>query len=200
MPVPTTNVTFSSIQTEFGGANPVNMSEYYRGGARVPAGTATSGTDGTAISTSGLIRVGMFRGTSQTPANTPNNSYEVWYQRFGVSFATATFATNGVVTATGQGTQTVDSTPDWYTPVTTSIGNGYWIRFVETSASGNGAQVSGDALNTWHQLNISRSRTASTGSAAEAYYTYSYQISTSSSGTPVVASGSISLGALNSQF
>jgi hypothetical protein len=133
-------------------------------------------------------------------SNTPNNGYAVYYQRFGVAISTVTFTTNGVVTATGQGTQTIDNTPDWYTPTTTSIGNSYWIRFVETSASGGGATVSGDALNTWHQLNVGRSRTVSTGSTAEANYVYSYQISTSASGTPVVASGTIDLNALNTQF
>ena len=66
MTIPTTGVTFSSIQTEFGGANPVGLSEYHRGGTYVPSGQATSVTDGTAVSTSGLIRVGMFRGLTKT--------------------------------------------------------------------------------------------------------------------------------------
>lgn len=69
MPVPSTNETLTSIQTEFGGSNPASMSEYYRGGANVPIGQATSGVDGTPISTSGPIRMGMFRGLTKTPVN-----------------------------------------------------------------------------------------------------------------------------------
>jgi hypothetical protein len=64
MPITNTQVSLSSIQTEFGGSNPISMSEYYRGGAYVPSNQPTSLTDGTPISTSGLIRIGMFRGLS----------------------------------------------------------------------------------------------------------------------------------------
>jgi hypothetical protein len=62
MAVPTTNVKFSDLQTEFGGVNPISLSEYYRGagGGYVPSGTTSSyGT----IPTSGQISVGVFRGT-----------------------------------------------------------------------------------------------------------------------------------------
>lgn len=72
MPVPTSPVSFSSIQAEFGGSNPISMSEYYRGGANVPTGQTTSSTDGVAISTGGSIRVGMFRGLTKTVANPLN--------------------------------------------------------------------------------------------------------------------------------
>ena len=36
-------MSFSQLQTEFGGANPISLSEYYRGGAYVPSGTANGG-------------------------------------------------------------------------------------------------------------------------------------------------------------
>jgi hypothetical protein len=64
MPVPTTNVTLSSLQTEYGGVNPILMSEYYRGagGGYVPlAQTSTNGT----IPTTGAITMGVFRGTTK---------------------------------------------------------------------------------------------------------------------------------------
>lgn len=66
MPVPTGAVTFISIQAEFGGANPISMSEYYRGGAFVPSNQVTSSVDGNPISTSGTIRVGTFRALTKT--------------------------------------------------------------------------------------------------------------------------------------
>jgi len=53
-------ITLSDIQTEFGGSNPVSLSEYYAGGSYVPSGT--SGSNG-AVPTSGEIAVSDFYGT-----------------------------------------------------------------------------------------------------------------------------------------
>lgn len=58
-------LSLSQIQTEFGGANPIGMSEYYAGGANVPGGT--SGVNG-AVPTSGTISMSKFYGTSDVPA------------------------------------------------------------------------------------------------------------------------------------
>ena len=58
MAVPSNNVGFSSIQTEFGGSNPIAISEYYSGGPLVPSGApAPNGP----IPSSGQIAVGQFR-------------------------------------------------------------------------------------------------------------------------------------------
>tara|TARA_R110002153_G_scaffold169521_1_gene322384 strand:- start:2927 stop:4009 length:1083 start_codon:yes stop_codon:yes gene_type:complete len=60
MTVPSTNTKLTDIQTEFGGSNPINLSEYYSGGPLVPAGTpAPNGP----IPSSGTITVGDFRGS-----------------------------------------------------------------------------------------------------------------------------------------
>lgn len=56
-------IAFTTIQTEFGGSNPISMSEYYAGGSYVPAGT--SGTNG-AVPSSGQISVSQFYGTTAT--------------------------------------------------------------------------------------------------------------------------------------
>lgn len=56
------------MQTEFGGANPISMSEYYAGGSYVPA--STSGANG-AVPSSGAISMSKLYGTSNviyTPA------------------------------------------------------------------------------------------------------------------------------------
>jgi hypothetical protein len=53
-------VSLASIQTEFGGSNPISLSEYYRGGSLVPNHGNTSN-----IPTSGTISVNNFYGTSQ---------------------------------------------------------------------------------------------------------------------------------------
>jgi len=54
-------LSLADIQTEFGGSNPVSLSEYYAGGSYVPAGT--SGTNG-AVPSSSTISISNFYGTS----------------------------------------------------------------------------------------------------------------------------------------
>ncbi len=59
MTVPITNVGLSAIQTNFGGANPIALSEYYRGGANVPASQGNGGYG--VVAASGPLSVGTFR-------------------------------------------------------------------------------------------------------------------------------------------
>ena len=54
-------LTLANIQTEFGGSNPISLSEYYAGGSFVPAGT--TGTYG-AVPSSGAISIRNFYGTT----------------------------------------------------------------------------------------------------------------------------------------
>ena len=75
-------ITLSDIQTEFGGSNPVSLSEYYAGGSYVPSGT--SGTNG-AVPTSGEIEVSDFYGTQSgitvtvTEGSQNNGIYHIGY-------------------------------------------------------------------------------------------------------------------------
>lgn len=62
MTLPTSGpINFSNLQGEFGGTNPISLSEYYAGGGLVPSGT--TGTNG-AVPSSGAINVTIFYGTS----------------------------------------------------------------------------------------------------------------------------------------
>ena len=63
MGVPTTNTSLSSIQTNFGGSDPISLSEYYSGGPLVPA-TNTDAPNGP-IPSSGQIAIGQFRGAAK---------------------------------------------------------------------------------------------------------------------------------------
>jgi len=56
-------IRLSDIQTEFGGSNPVSLSEYYRGGSYVPISATT-----TTIPSSGQISVSNFYATVNVPA------------------------------------------------------------------------------------------------------------------------------------
>jgi hypothetical protein len=62
MPLQTSGaISLANVATEFGGATPHSLSEYYAGGGLVPAGT--SGTNG-AVPSSGQIALSNFYGTS----------------------------------------------------------------------------------------------------------------------------------------
>ena len=62
MALPSSGVlTLNDIQTEFGGTNPIGLSEYYRGGGLVPD---TAGNAG--IPTSGVISVTDFYGSANS--------------------------------------------------------------------------------------------------------------------------------------
>jgi hypothetical protein len=64
MPLPTSGpLTLADIQTEFGGTNPISLSEYYAGGGLVPSGA--SGTFG-AVPSSGAISIQNFYGTANS--------------------------------------------------------------------------------------------------------------------------------------
>tara|TARA_R110002167_G_scaffold53361_4_gene153090 strand:+ start:232 stop:873 length:642 start_codon:yes stop_codon:yes gene_type:complete len=61
MALPSTGeLALTDIQTEFGGSNPISLSEYYAGGSYVPSGTTG---DGGAIPTTGEITIGDFYGS-----------------------------------------------------------------------------------------------------------------------------------------
>lgn len=60
MTTPTTPITFLDIQNEFGGAYPISLSEYYKGGAYVSSSQAGGGGYG-AMSIGGAIEMYSFR-------------------------------------------------------------------------------------------------------------------------------------------
>ena len=83
-------VTFTDIQTEFGGTNPIALNEYYAGGGLVPAGT--TGTYG-AVPSSGQISVQNFYGTT---AFTPVYIEEVFQTWLYNGTGSAQTITNGI--------------------------------------------------------------------------------------------------------
>ena len=61
MAIPTSAIALSSIQGEFGGVDPISLSEYY---SKAPSGGFVR-PEVTAVPTSGTINMGAFAGTSQ---------------------------------------------------------------------------------------------------------------------------------------
>ena len=108
-----------------------------------------------------------------------------------ISAVSVTFNGNGSTTATG-GTANPSS---WYLPNTTNIGGSYYITLTPTPGVGNlsGMGFYNGATNiSGTPTNISTSGLTITENAA-AQLIGTYTLSTNSSGTPVVASGSITL-------
>lgn len=81
-------ISLADIQTEFGGSNPISLSEYYAGGAYVQAGA--TGTYG-AVPSSGAISLRDFYGTSKTITRTVTVGIKsdpiVYLQGYGASTA-----------------------------------------------------------------------------------------------------------------
>ena len=65
MTVPINDLNISHLQAEFGGTNPVSLSEYYAGGAYVSNPAPTSIYQTAPIPTNGTISLGCFKGVKK---------------------------------------------------------------------------------------------------------------------------------------
>lgn len=137
------SLSLSQIQGEFGGSNPISLSEYYAGGSYVPAGT--SGTYG-AVPSSGTISIRNFYGTSAAVVNFSDHtvyaadfgSAQAGYQIFGSGAGSGNayqFVNFGGLTLVEQ----------WVTP--TSAAGDYEVYVTNT-----GSAISGGTLNSWVAL------------------------------------------------
>ena len=200
MPLPTTSLNFSAIQTEFGGANPISLSEYYKGSLYVPTNQATSATDGTAIAISGGIRFGMFRGLTKSLSGGAVSAFggNMTGSQFGGTVTTTASVTvimwpDGTFTGgfTGNVGGVNSAAGDvWYNPVTAGIGNSHWVRATVT-----GSVLTSGTINVWTQLSVNQSWVLRTAASAFSFKssTLVLDVSSSASGSPIVASGSFSL-------
>jgi hypothetical protein len=188
MPIPITNVSFSAIQTEFGGSNPISLSEYYRGGSNVPIGQGNAGYG--LIATSGAIAVGPFRGQTKAASRTYDaynffNFNGMWggSNPVFIQWKLDPVGDNYLTTSSGSGN------PPWTSPGQIGIGNTHWAR-VDIS-SGSGATFTG-TTGTYLQLSSQRIwRLEKNMNFGDPQITYQIRlrISTNSSGTAVVADG-----------
>jgi hypothetical protein len=140
MPLPSSGpLSLANIQTEFGGSNPISLSEYYAGGAYVPAGT--TGTNG-AVPSSGTISISNFYGTSAVIVNF--SDYGVFAAGFG--YSEAAYAIFGAGAAIGQVYEALNGgsymyVEQWCTP--TSQGGNYEVYASVTAGSVTGT------VNSW---------------------------------------------------
>lgn len=133
MALPTTNLSFSALQTEYGNSNPISLSEYYRGGINVPSGqTSTYGT----IPTSGQISLGIFRGTTKLSDVISLNDQYIVATFAGASQASAVYGLSSdgyVYQGTYTTTQSFSQVEAWITPTTSAVN--YEVYVTVTSGS-----------------------------------------------------------------
>ena len=144
------SLAFSAIQTEFGGSNPISMSEYYAGGDNVASGT--SGDSGTIPST-GTIALSEFYGSTARVAitltissNTAN--YSIYSNKGGTysaGFADITLVNNAVVSSSSTGTAALDTGSGWTSGDTITIDNNSTI-VGDGGDGGAGGAVSGSTV------------------------------------------------------
>lgn len=87
-----------------------------------------------------------------------------------------------------------DSNPNWYTPITTGIGNIYWVRATITSSAGLGT-IDGPTIGTWWLLSMDLEWTLnneSNSSGVIVSRTILFEFA-ASSGSPVLTTGEIHL-------
>lgn len=177
-------ITLAQIQTEFGGADPISMSEYYAGGAYVPSGT--SGTNG-AVPTSGQISFSQFYGTSDVVFT---GISDATYEDYAVGTGTQVnfqIASTGSVNVAGLNLGTL-ATYTWVSPGSAS--SNYWVRVTATSGTFG---PPGDSTGTWLSLASSRIWYRSRASVGSSTVTATVEIATDSSGTNIIDTATVTL-------
>ena len=163
MTAPTTNISFSSIQTELGGSNPIALSEYYRGGSIVNTNqTSPIGT----IPTSSQINVGVFRNVTKY-----------------IPVFTATIGSNQ--TDLNLRTWAVANGWDGSKPATITIGSGVYVYATTTAGAGltiNGSWPGGITV-------INNGYIMGMGGSGESASTNYYQRISPGNGGPAISLG-----------
>ncbi len=182
------SIAMSEINSVFDGRG--NNLGAYRGTTWYTAG----GSSGTF--SSGAISFSDFYGKGPSPAFTVayssgfvNNFYidDVFYGFGEPAGAGIRWNTNGTMDQYGYdfGYQPLGET--WGNPTTSGIGSNYWIRFTRTATDGFGAAAASTASTGWVQLDSpGREITIYQASATQISATYTVEISSSSSGSPVL--------------
>ena len=120
------SLAFSAIQTEFGGSNPISLSEYYAGGDNVPSGTSG---DAGSIPSSGAIAVSQFYGSTNRVAialtiSSTTQSYNIFSNRGGTysaGISDVTLTVQAIVGSTGA--SAIDTGNQWTSGDTVKIIN-----------------------------------------------------------------------------
>ena len=150
-------LSLSAIQTEFGGSNPISMSEYYAGGSNVPSGTTG---DAGNIPSSGAIAVSQFYGSSNRIAialtiSSTTQSYNIYSNRGGTYSAgnsDVTLTVQAIVGSTGA--SGLDTGSQWTSGDTIKIINNSQIVGKGNAGGAGGARSGAGSAGTAGQAAI----------------------------------------------
>jgi hypothetical protein len=183
MPLPSSGpLSLNDIQTEFGGTNPISLSEYYAGGANVPAGT--TGTFG-AVPSSGAISIRNFYGTSKIVYRLDSGTYQDFAFSPLDAQTTLTVGSNGVLDV-GTFNSGVLASYNWLTPTATA--STHFVRLTPTSGT-----FSGTTTGVWVALTTNAAWFVNRTGVGFSSASGTLAISTNSGGTNIVATASITL-------
>lgn len=147
MPLQTSgSISLADIQTEFGGASPTSISEYYKGGTYVP-NTATNAS----VPTSGAISIGNFYGAAAFTADTTPDPFAF---------------TNTTPNQTNRST-TIYSNTVTITGINTSVS--VTISGGEYSINGGGFTSSSGSLTNNSTLQLRTTSSSSSGGTVQVY-------------------------------
>jgi hypothetical protein len=149
MALPTSGpLSLSDIQTEFGGSNPISLSEYYAGGSFVPAGT--TGTYG-AVPSSGAISIRNFYGTTAVVIAFEDQSISDIQVIPDSALAGYQINSNGRAYSIESSSFITNELEQWATP--TSVANQYEVYATVLSGA---LQLTFGDVNTWLSLGTTR--------------------------------------------
>lgn len=180
-------LSLADIQTEFGGSNPISLSEYYAGGGLVPAGT--TGTYG-AVPSSGTISIQNFYGTSNVVIALTDQSVAVFTGGGTSANVGYRLTSAGQVDVREQSTYT--NVGQWCTP--TSVAADYEVLITVTG----GVTPTGSPVGSWASLSASREWGISAGIGTNNFSDFTVQIRKTGT-TTVLATATIHLEA-DAQF
>ena len=148
------SLAFSAIQTEFGGSNPISLSEYYAGGDNVPSGTSG---DAGSIPSSGTIAVSQFYGSTNRVAialtiSSTTQSYNIFSNRGGTysaGISDVTLTVQAIVGSTGA--SAIDTGNQWTSGDTVKIiNNSQIVGRGGAGGAGGGQNAQGGAGSAGH--------------------------------------------------
>lgn len=178
-------ISISQINAEFGRGNNLNA---YRGT------TWYTDAGGSGTFSSGAISMSEFYGKRASPAFTVAYSSgfynslvleDVFYG--GAAGAGIRWNANGTMDQFHYSNGYTSLGTTWGNPSTSGIGSNYWIRFTRTATAGPGATTASTASTGWLQLNTGREIVIQKNPYATVMNaTYTIEISSSSSGSPVL--------------
>ena len=160
MPLPTSGqITAEMIRNEFGGGNPFNIRDYYRGGPRVPNTGANAG-----VPTSGRISFASFYGASASSPLTMSIS-PTTINRTNLPVGSAQSASVNVTPNGGTGGYTYSSV----------IISGFGISLTNPNGSTPGGSATGQANGQEYSITVRTTVTDSSGATAQGTWSVQFQ-------------------------